>query len=83
MSLPNNFVYIGENAFRVCWYLTHISLPGFLVEIGDLAFQMCELENIDVPDRVIFMGERVFFDCFDDNEEVKSKLEKLYGYEVL
>lgn len=44
---------------------------------------MCELENIDVPDRVIFMGERVFFDCFDDNEEVKSKLEKLYGYEVL
>ena len=83
VSLPNNLVYIGENAFRVCWYLTHISLPGFLVEIGDLAFQMCELENIDVPDRVIFMGERVFFDCFDDNEEVKSKLEKLYGYEVL
>ena len=83
VSLPNNLVYIGENAFRVCWYLTHISLPRFLVEIGDLAFQMCELENIDVPDRVIFMGERVFFDCFDDNEEVKSKLEKLYGYEVL
>ena len=83
VSLPNNLVYIGENAFRVCWYLTHISLPGFLVEIGDLAFQMCELENIDVPDRVIFMGERVFFDCFDDNEEVKSKLEKLYGYEIL
>ena len=83
VSLPNKLVYIGENAFRVCWYLTHISLPRFLVEIGDLAFQMCELENIDVPDRVIFMGERVFFDCFDDNEEVKSKLEKLYGYEVL
>lgn len=55
---------IGDNAFKDCWRLTHVTLPKHVIKIGNSAFQNClHLQSIDGTDQVQEIGNYAFFRC--------------------
>lgn len=57
--LPSRLTYIGYSALAGCTALKHIDLPASLREIESGAFQYSELEDIDIPDGVVRIGEGI------------------------
>ena len=78
----NGLIYVGNEAFRVCWNLSKISLPNSLIEIGKEAFALCELGDISISDKVVFIGQGAFIGNFFDNEKLQNKLEYLFGEDI-
>lgn len=78
----NGLIYVGNEAFRVCWNLSKISLPNSLIEIGKEAFALCELGDISISDKVVFIGQGAFNGNFFDNEKLQNKLEYLFGEDI-
>jgi hypothetical protein len=55
---------IGNEAFRGCTGLTHITIPGSVKSIGSWAFQGCTgLSHITIPGSVESIGAYAFCDC--------------------
>lgn len=64
INLPQNLVQIGTRAFQKCTSLQQISLPEGLLEIGSYAFRYSGLQNISIPDSVIYLrGDFAFDSC--------------------
>lgn len=57
-------VAIGDEAFRGCIDLFHISLPNSVTSIGDYAFYTCKkLTEIILPDSLTSIGHDAFYYC--------------------
>lgn len=55
---------LGMGAFCNCTSLKSISLPTYLMSIGDVAFSACSsLETIKIPSNVTYIGEGVLSNC--------------------
>ena len=51
---------IGESAFYGCWDVTSITLPSSIKEIGNFAFQDCQIESINLPAGLKKIGNCAF-----------------------
>lgn len=55
---------VGGYSFRNCRYITKITLPDTIVEIGECAFNSCvSLTSINIPNGVTTVGEYAFLNC--------------------
>ena len=54
---------IGESAFRDCYRLTSVTIPGSVTSIGDYAFSGCRLTSVTIPDSVTSIGDYAFENC--------------------
>ncbi|MBP3401788.1 MAG: leucine-rich repeat protein [Clostridia bacterium] len=65
VKLSSSVAYIGDYAFKGCYYLTDINLPDNLTVIGNEAFRCCQsLENVEIPDSVVSIGDFAFCECY-------------------
>lgn len=77
--IPNSYngkpvLYIADNAFSECPWLTSIVIPDGILAIGEEAFQGCEsLESITLPDSVFGFGDDIFSSCSSLSSCVLSK----------
>ena len=53
-----------------------------MIEIGKEAFALCELGDISISDKVVFIGQGAFNGNFFDNEKLQNKLEYLFGEDI-
>ena len=70
--LPEGLKTIGQGAFNYCNYLTEVELPNGLKYIGDDAFVNCNLEYLDIPTTVEYVGYYSFIgglNIYVDNPE--------------
>jgi len=64
LSIPNNVVAIGENAFYRCSSLTSVIIPDSVISIGEYAFSFCSsLESITISSSVTSIGQYAFYGC--------------------
>ena len=55
---------ICNDAFSECRYLTSITIPNSVTQIGDKAFYWCSgLASITIPDSVTHIGDAAFYMC--------------------
>lgn len=62
--IPDSVTSIGVGAFKMCDYLTNVTLSKNIVEIPNEAFFSCDLTSVDIPDSVISIGNNAFEDCY-------------------
>lgn len=64
ITIPQNVIWIEENAFSGCNSLVDIIIPTDVTWIGDSAFLNCnKLENITIPNNVTVLGSAAFQGC--------------------
>lgn len=64
--IPEGVVYLAKRALAGCEYITEVSLPSTLKEIGDEAFEGCiSLTSIVIPHGVDNIPRRAFAGCSD------------------
>ena len=72
VEIPQNFWYdgatyevtkIGDEAFKKCDYLTSVTIPNSVTEIGESSFQDCGLLSLAIPASVTSIGEYAFLGC--------------------
>lgn len=64
ITIPQNVIWIEENAFSGCNSLVDIIIPTDVTWIGDSAFLNCnKLENITIPNNVTVLGSAAFHYC--------------------
>ena len=70
--IPESVTYNGKtysvtsigNGFSGCTFLTSVTIPGSVTNIGDGAFSECvNLKSIDIPNGVTSIGISVFWGC--------------------
>ncbi len=66
--LPNNITIIPELAFGECSNLKEIHLPDSLQSIGNEAFVVCGLTEIDIPPATKAIGYHAFTSCHNLSE---------------
>lgn len=55
---------IGEEAFRDCKFVVHITIPNSVTRIGESAFHVCaRLKSIHIPSGVSEIGAGIFIAC--------------------
>ena len=55
---------IGENAFRSCYNLTSVTIPGSVTKIEEKAFYDCyNLTSVTIPGSVTTIGKCAFMSC--------------------
>jgi len=62
-TFPNSMTVIPNGMFSGCKFLTTISIPNHITEIGDKAFSDSWLESITIPNSVTKIGEASFSSC--------------------
>ncbi len=80
INIPNGVKYIGENAFAYCVQLKEITIPDTVTHIGKGAFRYTSLENVVIPESVIYTdtnntgGKNLFTaeSLFDNCRSLKS-----------
>lgn len=65
-TVPDNIIYIGDNAFSSCANIKTVTIPDSVTSIGNGAFAGCEnLENITIPNSVTSIGHSAFSTCLN------------------
>lgn len=73
ITLPDDVVYLGENAFRFAKYLESINLPAALNRMGPGCFAYCyqlHFDKLVIPEGVTAIPERCFLSCENLSDEV-------------
>lgn len=64
VTIPNSVVYIGDEAFSECYYLSNVIMSDSITEIGDKAFNSCtKLTSITIPNGTKSIGDYAFAGC--------------------
>lgn len=64
VTIPNSVVYIGDEAFSECYYLSNVIMSDNITEIGDKAFNGCtKLTSITIPNGTKSIGDYAFAGC--------------------
>lgn len=64
VTIPNSVVYIGDEAFSECYYLSNVIMSDNITEIGDKAFNSCtKLTSITIPNGTKSIGDYAFAGC--------------------
>ena len=67
IALPNSLIYIGDEAFYDCGYLTDISIPDSIFVIGNRTFFSCKnLTHAEIGTHTIIIGDEAFYGVSDD-----------------
>lgn len=61
--MPDDITKIADNAFKNCTYLTSITIPSSVEELGESVFSGSGLTSISVPASVTKMGTYCFWGC--------------------
>ena len=84
LSLPNNSISIGANAFDGCLNLSQISMPSSIASIGACAFNGdLSLSRISIPEQTTYIGNYAFQNCTGLTNLVLSKSVKNIGSGIL
>ncbi len=60
---------IADSAFYGCTYLSKVTIPDSVTEIGNLAFTLCAFKEITIPDSITDIGWSAFARC-DELREI-------------
>lgn len=61
-TIPESICDI-TGAFEGCEYITSVTLPNSIQEIGDYTFRYCHLNTIEIPSSVTKIGNHAFEHC--------------------
>ena len=83
VTIRQDTIGLGGDAFRGCTSLTAIVIPEGVAEIGDGAFYGCTgLTSIAIPDAVRSLGTTVFLGCSNlTNVELENDLKDIPAFE--
>lgn len=73
---------IGNFAFSYCYDIVSISIPKSVKKIGICSFASCKMERVELPDSLLEIGERCFYDCNKLSEIYLGKSLKNIGGEA-
>ena len=69
VSIPQNVVYIGVDAFSACENLQEVRLPYYLTVLDSEAFYACtSLKTVTIPENTVMMGYAPFAACINLQE---------------
>jgi hypothetical protein len=69
ITMSNNTVEIGNNAFTSCTNLSDVTIPSSVTSIDNFAFSGCTgLTSLTIPSSVTSIGAQAFADCSSLNE---------------
>ena len=71
---------IGDRAFADCAELTDIKLDKGLESIGTEAFMGCGIKSLQIPDSVVSVGKRAFFQSGLTSLVLQKELEEIPDY---
>lgn len=77
ISLGNNIISIGNDAFNGCTNLNTIFLGSGLTSIGDRAFMGCACQSLSIPDNVTTIGEYAFANSAIESITLSNSLAEL------
>ncbi len=84
VTLSQNLVAIGQNAFKDCKNLKEVTFSENIKIIGDSAFEGCfSLEEINLPDKYIEMSSNSFYNTGFYNNPDNWDSDVLYSGETL
>ena len=64
VEIPDSEIEIGDEAFRFCKLVAHVTIPSSVRSIGDSAFFCCSaLRNVTIPDSVTSIESGAFQNC--------------------
>ena len=79
--IPESVESISKYAFYNCSSATEIIIPESVSSIGQYAFSGCKFKNVDLPDNLEVISERMFSDCrYLVNVKFPSKLKTIEDY---
>lgn len=59
--LPNSIVTINNYCFSKCYSLTEINIPNSVTAIGGVAFMLCGLTSLVIPESIKKIGNGAFY----------------------
>lgn len=68
---------IGNRAFEWCNSLTNIEIPGTVISIGELAFEMCAFSQIELPEGLKHIGDGAFWGAGLESIKIPSSVKKI------
>lgn len=68
ITIPNTYndtkvTRILQSGFSSCYNLTKVVIPDSITTIENYAFNYSSIQTINIPDSMISIGERVFYEC--------------------
>lgn len=63
ITLSNTLENISDKLFAGCLGLKEILIPNSVKTIGNEAFNGAGLENITLPESIVRLGYKVFYNC--------------------
>ena len=64
ITIPNNAISIGKNAFYGCSGLTSVTIPNSVISVGGYAFYNCSgLASVTIGNNVTTIGTDAFYGC--------------------
>ena len=61
VDIPNGVTKIQASAFCDCTNLYYVRFPDSVISIGEQAFMLCPISNINLPSRLSYIGLQAFF----------------------
>lgn len=77
VTFKGDVTNIGDYAFNRCTKLSSVDIPDTVTSIGAGAFQLTDIQEVKLPDSLVYIGEYAFNNCANLQEVIipNNKLE--------